>query len=115
VPSEVAPTAPAKKAAGGEESQPEAPKGREVEPDEDRLAGNNMHEVTVTQNGMFVKILEYDMSEFLRSCVERYLDLAKKDESTLKIVATPFLEVTRDEQDNEVTGVLQPIAARDLM
>ena len=47
--------------------------------------------------GVKVRIHEYDMSEFLKSCVGKYLDLAKKAESALKVVATPFLEKPRGE------------------
>ena len=54
----------------------------------------------------------YDMSEFLQSCVDRYLELANKKVGTLRKVATPFIEIGSDEADSEPNGETQPIAAR---
>ena len=54
------------------------------------------------------------MSDFLKSCVDRYLELANKNIASLRKVATPFIE-TAQEKDEEPRGELQPIAARILM
>ena len=64
---------------------------------------------------MKVECVEYDMSDFLKSCVARYLDLAGKGENTLRTVPTPFIEITQDSTAQESSGELQPIAARVLM
>jgi hypothetical protein len=62
-----------------------------------------------------IKCIVYDMAEFLQSCVERYLELAKKTANTLRKVATPFIEAATEENEDEPKGELQPIAARILM
>lgn len=54
------------------------------------------------------------MSDFMSSCVERYLELAGKTASSLRQVDTPFIEITQEGPDRP-TGALQPIAARVLM
>ena len=35
---------------------------------------------------------QYDMTGHAKQCVEKYLELAKQDKSTLKVVATPCLD-----------------------
>ena len=55
------------------------------------------------------------MSGFFKSCVDRYLELAKKSESSLRQVASPFLDEACKVVDDEESGELQPIAARVLM
>ena len=59
--------------------------------------------------------IEYDMAEFLQSCVDRYLELANKPAASLRSVATPFLEITAEDHEHEERGELQPIAAKVLM
>jgi hypothetical protein len=65
-----------------------------------------------------VRCLEYDMSEFLRSCVERYKELAPKP-ITLRKVETPYLEENEtdgaEEGPEKPRGELQPIASKVLM
>jgi len=70
---------------------------------------------TTESSGKQVRGIEYDMSEFLQSCVTKYLELAGKQASSLKSVQTPFLEVSVEDFENEQRGELQPIAARILM
>jgi hypothetical protein len=62
-----------------------------------------------------VKCIVYDMSDFLRSCVDRYLELANKHVTSLRTVATPFIETAQEDHETEPKGELQPIAARILM
>ena len=60
----------------------------------------------------------YDMEPFLKSCVDRYVNLAGRDAKPLKHVSTPFHEerIARPVVDEkEQGGVLAPIAARVLM
>ena len=38
------------------------------------------------------KALEYNMSDFMSQCVERYCELAKFERSKLKKAETPFLD-----------------------
>ena len=38
-----------------------------------------------------VNIVEYDMSDFLKSCVDAYCELAKVSVSLLSKVSTPFI------------------------
>ena len=44
------------------------------------------------QNGQPVKAWQYSMSGHAEQCVERYLELSGKSESSLKQVATPCLD-----------------------
>jgi hypothetical protein len=82
-------------------------------------------------DGHEYRIMEYDMSDFMRSCVDRYVELAGINRSSLRKALTPFLTepkeaspardpcLSDDEGDSpgvdEVKGRLQPIAARVLM
>ena len=50
--------------------------------------------------GKRVRSIQYDMSSFLESCVERYLELAKCPRSKLRSVATPFVEETQRTNGN---------------
>ena len=75
------------------------------------------------------RVMEYDMSDFMRSCVDRYVELAGINKSSLKKALTPFLaepkepSPARDPCSSDghvadadlVRGRLQPIAARVLM
>ena len=61
-----------------------------------------------------LRCIEYDMSDFFKSCVTKYLELAKLEESKLKVVETPFLEEL-SEEENAPQGDLKPIASRILM
>jgi hypothetical protein len=71
---------------------------------------------SVTMDNKTVKQMVYDMEPFMVSCVDKYLEAAKKDKSSLKYAATPFLDDDRlptvDEADR---GALQPIASSILM
>ena len=60
----------------------------------------------------------YDMQPFLKSCVDRYVNLAARDAKPLKHVSIPFHEerIARPiANEKETKGVLAPIAARALM
>ena len=61
-----------------------------------------------------VRCLEYDMSSFLQSCVERYQELVPK-KVNLRRVDTPYPEDTETVETEEPRGELQPIASRILM
>eukprot|EP00972_Heterocapsa_arctica_P107755 15869945-Heterocapsa_arctica.AAC.1 len=62
----------------------------------------------------------YNMEPFMVSCVDGYLELSKKDRSSLKFAATPFLDEDKVAEDcakdpkNEC-GALQPIASSVMM
>ena len=65
-----------------------------------------------------VNIVEYDMSDFLKSCVDAYCELAKVSVSSLSKVSTPFIgsKVARPVvNEEEPKGRLQTIAAKVLM
>ena len=65
-----------------------------------------------------VNIVEYDMSDFLKSCVDAYCELAKVNVSSLSKVSTPFIgsKVARPVvNEEEPKGRLQTIAAKVLM
>jgi hypothetical protein len=71
-----------------------------------------------------VKVVEYDMSDFLVSCVDKYLELAKLTVNSLKFVETPYLDETtfpgigdivNGEVKTPVEGALKLIASRILM
>ena len=65
-----------------------------------------------------VTVVRYDMKPFLKSCVDRYTQLAGKHAKPLKAAATPFHEerIARPSlEETEPKGVLAPIAARVLM
>jgi hypothetical protein len=69
-------------------------------------------------------VVEYDMSDFLVSCVDKYLELAKLTVNSLKFVETPYLDETtfpgigdivNGEVKTPVEGALKLIASRILM
>ena len=65
-----------------------------------------------------VSIVEYDMSDFLKSCVDAYCELAKVNVSSLSKVSTPFFgsKVARPViSEEEPKGRLQPVAAKVFM
>ena len=70
-----------------------------------------------------VTCVEYDMKDFLTSCVTKYCDLAKVDPKSLRKVDTPFItappekEKSLDVSGEQVVkgGELQPIASSILM
>ena len=73
-----------------------------------------------------VRVMEYDMREFLASCVDKYLELTKQTKAQLKRASTPFVEIKlellyqeleeAEKADGNAThGTLQPIASRILM
>ena len=65
-----------------------------------------------------VNSVTYDMKPFLKSCVDRYVQLAGDKALKLKQVTTPFHDerIARPVQDEkEAKGVLAPITARVLM
>eukprot|EP00972_Heterocapsa_arctica_P006678 976591-Heterocapsa_arctica.AAC.1 len=60
------------------------------------------------------------MEPFMVSCVEAYLTLSKRDRSSLKFAATPFLDEDKVAEDcardpEGFKGTLQPIASSVLM
>ena len=46
-----------------------------------------------------LRCIEYDMSDFFKSCATKYLELAKLEASRLKAVETPFLEEIPEEEN----------------
>ncbi len=56
---------------------------------------------------------QYDMSGHTEKCVEMYLELTNKDESSLKLVATPCIDDhLLAPEDFEAKGEIAPVAAR---
>ena len=71
---------------------------------------------SVTIGDKKLKQMVYDMEPFMVSCVDKYLEAAGKDKSSLKYAATPFLDDDRlPEVDEADRGALQPIASSILM
>ena len=72
-----------------------------------------------------VRVMEYEMKEFLTSCVDNYCELANTSIDSLKKAPTPFIDVKADEIYDEMEaedadgnvkrGALQPIATKVLM
>ena len=66
-----------------------------------------------------VRMLEYDMEQFMKQCVERYQELAGGRGANLQRVATPFIDEATEPNVSEgqpvASGVLQPIASKVLM
>jgi len=67
-----------------------------------------------------IKMMQYDQSSFLKTCVEKYLELSGKQITSLRKVTTPFIDEHSaqaiDEDNHEISpGVLAPIASRVLM
>ena len=65
------------------------------------------------------RVLEYDMSGFFKSCVERYVEQARPKAQPLHKVDTPFIgddaSLGTGEGPDEARGELAPIAAKVLM
>ena len=63
-----------------------------------------------------MRVLTYDMADFAKSCVDRYIEVAGGDTQCLKPVATPFLsEPDPDPKGDEANGRLGDVAASVLM
>ena len=107
------------KMAGPAESLPEAWRLitagiKTDEPQEaSKYLGCDHYVTTEKRNGKTVRQLRYDMSNFFKSCVTAYLELAGPNAPKLRSAATPFLEEVDDEKVGE--GKLQSIAASILM
>ena len=73
------------------------------------------HQVTDEHiNGKKVRMLTYDMTDFIDQCVSRYCELTKTDRKSLKRVPTPFLDI-EDEEDSTEGGELSGIALKGFM
>jgi hypothetical protein len=57
----------------------------------DRELGCYHRRFETTVDGMPVRAMEYDMRDFMRSCVDKYLEVTETDEKSLKRAETPFL------------------------
>ena len=67
-------------------------------------------------NGRSVRVMRYDMTEFINSCVARYLDVAGGNTACLKSVPTPFLsEPDPDPAGDKADGRLGESVASVLM
>eukprot|EP00972_Heterocapsa_arctica_P055851 8238204-Heterocapsa_arctica.AAC.1 len=76
--------------------------------------------VDTTVKGKKVRQMVYNMEPFMVSCVDAYLTLSKRDRSSLKFAATPFLDEDKVADDcakdpEGHKGALQPIASSVLM
>ena len=84
--------------------------GEEQSPrkDKEKLASSYIKEVKKDS-----KCWEYNMSGHARSAVEKYLNLAKHSETSLKKVSTPCIDDHQiSDEDFEVKGHLDHIASR---
>ena len=70
-------------------------------------AGGNLQQ----EEKIKVRAMIYNMSNFLKSCVDRYLELAKCDKSKLKKVATPFLDDNKIKRDEDDDDLIWPLSA----
>ena len=61
------------------------------------------------------RCIQYDMSDFISQCVDKYCELANVKRSTPKSVPTPFINDGDTTTKGDTAGTLQPIAARVLM
>eukprot|EP00972_Heterocapsa_arctica_P110488 16266245-Heterocapsa_arctica.AAC.1 len=73
-----------------------------------------------TVKGKKVWQMVYNMEPFMVSCMDAFLTLSKRDRSSLKFAATPFLDedkvvddCAKDREGHK--GTLQPIASSVLM
>ena len=57
-----------------------------------------------------VRVMTYDMSDFLSSCVDRYCELAKTTRDKLKKVATPFLDESRTRRESDSNDLVWPLS-----
>eukprot|EP00972_Heterocapsa_arctica_P033101 4870021-Heterocapsa_arctica.AAC.1 len=55
--------------------------------------------VNTTVKGKKVRQMVYNMEPFMVSCVEAYLTLSKRDRSSIKFAATPFLDEDKIVED----------------
>ena len=69
------------------------------------------------EDGTKVRTMQYDMTDFMKSCVSRYVDLAGGPTAvTLKTVGTPFLADSKSgEEDESQGGNLGKVALQVLM
>ena len=71
----------------------------------DRCLGCHHRETTAKFEGGFrVRVLTYDMCDFAKACVARYLEVSGGNAGALKKVATPFL--SEDDPDPKGEGAL---------
>ena len=79
-----------------------------------------------SRKDVVVRVMEYEMKDFLIACVDKYLELTKSSRAQLKHATTPFLdvkvEVLYEELEeaekaggNALLGALHPIASKILM
>jgi hypothetical protein len=64
--------------------------GRQRQKDLDELKPPKGQKGNVT-----IRCMQYDMADFFKSCVDRYLELAKIPSSKLHFVETPFLDESK--------------------
>ncbi len=64
---------------------------------------------------MPVQTVCYDMSGFLRQCIQKYEELSGQKLDKNKTVATPFLDENLEVDKNVTDGVLSSMAVRILM
>ena len=57
-----------------------------------------------------VRAMVYNMSNFLKSCVDRYLELAKCERNKLRKVATPFLDDSKTKRENDDDDLQWPLS-----
>ena len=83
----------------------------------DRCLGCHHNESTAKiEDGSVVRVLSYDMREFVKACVDRYIEVAGGNTGALRVVATPFLsEPDPDPKGEEADGRLGDVAASVLM
>ena len=79
-----------------------------------------MENLNVQKGGFIekpVNVVKYNIKNFLESCVEAYCQLAKVDKSKLKRTSALFHDnkVARPKEEDEKSGMLQPIASKVLM
>ena len=82
----------------------------------DRYLGCHQRIANQEVDGQMVRSITYDMSDFLSSCVDRYLELAQVGREKLKQVKTPYLQASdkADFQGTEPTptypyGLIDPL------
>ncbi len=63
--------------------------------DQPKFLGCHQIEGTAVMNGKEVRTMTYDMSDFMRQCVQSYKDLAGDPNMKLRKVDTPFPPVDR--------------------
>ena len=88
----------------------------------DRCLGCIHHQRQGSVNGKPVQIMEYDVCDFMQSCVQAYKNACGEPDMQLRRVDTPFLPTPEGGgyapaplQEGEPTGALQPIACSILM